>query len=99
MRSGRNRQNTSSSRSWGNTNIRAKRDIGDNWRLGTPVSRCHRPSRSQTDGRQLLEMYMDLGLKLNMADSAVEAGLTSTGAYRLQEPTAVVPGVPIVPAG
>ena len=36
-----------------------------------PASR----GRSQVDGRQLLQMYTDLGLKLNMADNAVEAGI------------------------
>lgn len=32
-------------------------------------------SRSQVDGRQLLQMYRDLGLKIEEAENAVEAGL------------------------
>ena len=36
-----------------------------------PASR----GRTQTDGRQLLQMYTDLGLDLTMADNAVEAGI------------------------
>ncbi|MCW5978454.1 MAG: terminase family protein [Bryobacteraceae bacterium] len=36
--------------------------------------------RSQVDGRQLLQMYTDLGLRLAMADNAVEAGI-----YRVWE--------------
>ncbi|MCW5980334.1 MAG: terminase family protein [Bryobacteraceae bacterium] len=31
--------------------------------------------RSQVDGRQLLQMYTDLGLRVAMADNAVEAGI------------------------
>jgi hypothetical protein len=41
-----------------------------------PASR----GRTQTDGRQLLQMYTDLGLDLTMADNAVEAGI-----YRVWE--------------
>jgi phage terminase large subunit-like protein len=36
-----------------------------------PASR----GRSQVDGRQLLQMYVDLGLDLQQADNAVEAGI------------------------
>ena len=36
-----------------------------------PASR----GRSQVDGRQLLQMYTDLGLKLVMADNSVETGI------------------------
>ena len=36
-----------------------------------PASR----GRTQTDGRQLLQMYVDLGLELTMAENAVEAGI------------------------
>lgn len=36
-----------------------------------PASR----GRSQVDGRQLLQMYVDLGLDLSQADNAVEAGI------------------------
>ena len=36
-----------------------------------PASR----GRTQTDGRQLLQMYTELGLDLQMADNAVEAGI------------------------
>lgn len=36
-----------------------------------PASR----GRSQVDGRQLLQLYSDLGLHLSMADNSVEAGL------------------------
>lgn len=45
--------------------------------------------RSQDDGRQLMQMYIDLGLDLDIANNAVEAGLyemwqrLSTGRYKV----------------
>ena len=39
-----------------------------------PASR----GRSQVDGRELLTMYRDLGLKLSLADNSVETGINET---------------------
>lgn len=49
--------------------IRARGD----WLKGVldPAAR----GRSQADGRQLLQMYLDLGLHLDIADNSVEAGI------------------------
>ena len=53
--------------------IRAK---GGNWQNGTvdPASR----GRSQVDGKQLLTLYTDLGLRLTPADNGLESGLYRT---------------------
>ena len=52
-----------------------------------PASR----GRSQVDGRQLLQMYRELGLKLHPADNAVETGINQTWTLLLSGLLKVMP--------